>query len=32
VKLLASDVTAAGYTISAFSKIALGKVLRRKLV
>jgi succinoglycan biosynthesis protein ExoO len=32
VKLLASDVQAAGYTISTFSKIALGKVLKRKLV
>src|SRR5262245_10283065 len=32
VKLLASDVTAAGYTLTTFSKIALGKVLKRKLV
>jgi succinoglycan biosynthesis protein ExoO len=32
IKLLASDLRAAGYTLSTFSKIALGKVLRRKLV
>jgi succinoglycan biosynthesis protein ExoO len=31
-KLLASDLQATGYTLSTFSKIALGKVLRRKLV
>jgi hypothetical protein len=31
-KLLASDLQATGYTLSTFSKIALGKVLRRRLV
>ncbi len=31
-RLLASDVSAAGYTLSTFARIAAGKVLRRKLV
>ena len=30
--LLASDISATGYTLSTFAKIAAGKVLRRKLV